>query len=395
MFQGSDLLARHADRLREQAQADKSISHTSENTTVALMDAAARIGNDVQRMHAVRSDFEDAQRLRQAVEEYGLSKALLAILPNNIHETLPGIPAMESLNRMPLPQHDPRTENMISSIDAAMESEIPFLKMWISETSKNICDCLDLLYSKSEEYMEQAKRLKVYLKGMYVSDDNLKNATAVCLPSDVQFYVIESMCEVASHFDVPMYNATEGAIQESREALQRLMDRVTPMTGICFNSAGRVTVDGNKVTRKYTPASETLYSKGYTVEKAIEACDMVITLCGALVALTDKKPAIKARLDAIHDSLASAPCAADTDDMSSDDTPAEAPEPVPHEDETPAPEPTYGDDGEEALESADASAHVHRDVLCSWVGMLGVLTESSVKIMASTMMVAEKVNSLK
>ena len=395
MFGSSNVLDRRRQRTLAEAT-PQNASHTTEHTTVALIDASRRLYQDAHTMYAATSDFEDVHRLHAVIESYGMSKAVMALLPDNIHDTLPGMPSMESLDRMPLPRHDPRTDHMLESLSAALEEETSFLKMWVSETSKNVCAQLDLLHTKAMDYKEQAKVLRDMLRNAYVSENILKETMVTCLPVNDQIRIIESMCETASQFDIPQYSATSADLDASRAALDNVFDRITPMTGICFDDKGRVTVDKNKIARKYTVAEENLYLKGYTAEKTAELCDMIITLAGALEALTDKKPGIKARLDAIHDGLSEkAPCEPAEPDYTPDAYAAPAPAPTPEpEPETPT-TPEYGDTpAEEALGGGDTSTAAHREMMCAWVGLLGVATEASINIMSSSMMVAERVRQL-
>lgn len=397
MFRSSPILERQRQKHLERT-ASKAVSHTTAHTTVELLDASRRLQQNADMMYAAASDFDDVRRLRATVESYGMSKSLMAILPENIHNTLPGMPAFESLDRIPLPRHDPRTSRILEGLSAAMEEESSYVKIWVKDTCKNVCTHLDLLGEKANEYREQATSLRDRLHGMYVSELILKEIVVTCLSAKSQLDVIKTLCSVISDFDIPPHSVSLNDLNTNMDMLNTVFERICPMTGICFDDTGRVVINKDKIASEYTPTEENLYAKGYSVEKAVELCDAIMSLSACLSELADKKSSIVERLEAIHDEFGedepdNSPPA--NPEENSDDEPEHVPEDAPSEE--PSEEPTETPDSEPAEEQADDdekySMDAHRQMLCCWVCFLGTLTETSINTMSSSMMVAEKIQS--
>ena len=408
MFGSSSVLNRHRQKTLENQTTAKNATHASAHTTVSLMTASRCLQQNAEKMHAAASDFDDVRRLHHVVESFGMSKAVMAMLPDDIHETLPGFPAIESLDQMPLRRHDPRTGRILEGLSAAMEQEPTFVKMWVSDVRKNICSQLDLLGIKAAGYREQAAFLRDSLRGAYVSEAVLKEVLVWCLPVKKQLKLIETLEQVVSGFDIPDETSTKQDLETSMDLLKGMVEQISPITGICFNDAGRVTFDSDKVADDYWTDFKNLHVMGYSVEDVVELCDAVIILTNALTALANKKPDIEARLQSIADGL-DAPASSDspengeTTEPSDDEqpeitrTPAEEPSEAATYGETDETSETTSDQGtstEESLNDQEYSMTAHRQILCAWVGLLGSVSESCVSTISSSMMVAERVEKL-
>ena len=103
----------------------------------------------------VMEEFSSLRNLRQVITEHGISRALLAYADqnNSLRQIIPGLPAVESLNAVPLSLRDTRHLAALEGIDQALGQEDKVLASWVDNLSRDTAD----LFSSTLPLVEHAQ----------------------------------------------------------------------------------------------------------------------------------------------------------------------------------------------------------------------------------------------
>jgi len=298
MFEALSVLKPAPVLLSPEQMAVMMVHHKAIETSLRNGEARSRLLSTTTSLNRVAKDFADLRRLKKIVKTEGLNRSLLSFVNpvrGGLSRIIPGLPAIETMDMVPVDASDPRAQDAISGIDQVLDTEPEVIADHIRTGADTVDTILCVVQDQTKEYGPLVSHYLLSLEDC--SDtavtEGLSDSTLNAIPYEHACACVEALLDVLPEIDAVIVCPTESdAVEAHLEKMTKLVDRVGSYVGIAVDPEDPHQLCLCERAPQSMPVEDRLESHGYTVENTIGLLKTSDNLLDALNGLIGRKDEI-------------------------------------------------------------------------------------------------------
>jgi len=275
----------------------------------SLLSAAQSLGRIVTHQQMLKEDFSALRALRQVISTHGLNRSLLAYAQHGGHlsQLLPSLPAVETLNSVPLSKRDARHLASLEELDTAASGEKASFGSWLQDLASNLTDLLESAEDVEEDTHEAVTEMTEAMADKVITDAMLDATVRMSRTADgfaAIFTIVAERLRQVGAIDVESFFTSPAYRESCASTIKTMVEEFKPLMGTKLDEDNCLCKEEDAVDDEYMPREASLTDLGFT-EFGIQAVlEKINTVLEAVQELSTRREAIVASLTEMASKMA-------------------------------------------------------------------------------------------